>query len=86
MEGNKPKQQRAKPVDKQSTLNLNEVPGGKPATIEINERDLDKEFQLPDYRPQSLFTRKQVSRAKKKKLRKIAYKSKRLNRIRSSNK
>jgi len=84
MEGNKPKQQRAKPVD-QKNLNLTETPG-KPATIEINEKDLDKEFQLPDYRPQSLFTRKQVSRAKKKKLRKIAYKSKRLNRIRSSNK
>ena len=83
MEGNKPKQQREKPVDKQSTLNL-DVPGGKPATIEINEKDLDKEFQLPDYRSQSLFTRKQIPKAKKKKLRKIAYKSKRLNRIRSS--
>lgn len=51
-------------------------------TIEINESELGEEFTMPDYRPQSLFTRKQVSRAKKRKLRKIAYKSKRFNRKR----
>ena len=85
MDGNKPKQQREKPIEKQSNLNLDKE-FNKPETIVINEKDLDKEFQTPDYRSQSLFTRKQVSRAKKKKLRKIAYKSKRLNRMRSSNK
>jgi hypothetical protein len=51
--------------------------------VEVKAEELGEEFQLPDYRPQSLFTRKQVSRAKKRNLRKIAYKSKRINRIRS---
>lgn len=51
--------------------------------VEVQPEELGEEFQLPDYRPQSLFTRKQVSRVKKRKLRKIAYKSKRINRIRS---
>jgi hypothetical protein len=83
MDGNKPKQRVEKPVDKQSNVNLTPTP----KQIEIREEDLDKEFQTPDYRPQSFFTRKRpMSKTKKKKLRKIAYKSKRLNRIRNSNK
>lgn len=49
----------------------------------VKAEELGEEFQMPDYRPQSLFTRKQVSKAKKRKLRKIAYKSKRFNRIRN---
>ena len=78
MDGNKPKRRVAKPVDKQSNLNLTPT---KP--IEIREEDLDKEFQMPDYRPKSRFTKSTVSqipKAKKKKLRKIAYASKRANR------
>ncbi len=84
MEGNKPKQQREKPVDKQTNLNLNEKVHAK--KIEIDEKELGEEFMLPDYRPHSLFTKKQVPFAKKKKLRKIARKSKQVNRRRAKNK
>lgn len=84
MEGNKPKQQREKPVDKQTNLILNEkVPAKK---IEIDERELGEEFMAPDYRSKSLFTKKQVPFAKKKKLRKIARKSRQFNRRRANNK
>lgn len=51
--------------------------------IEIDETELGEEFVLPDYLPKSRFTKKQVPFAKRKKLRKIAYASKRLNRIRN---
>ena len=54
-----------------------------PEVIELNDEELGEEFVMPDYRPRSVFTRKQVSKAKKRKLRKIAYKSKRINRIRA---
>ncbi len=77
MDGNKPKQQRAKPVDKQNTLNL-DGKFNKP-TIEINEKELGEEFMVPDYRPKSLFTKKQISKTKKRKLNKIARKSRKVN-------
>jgi len=80
MEGTKPKQQREKPVDKQKNLNLNE---------ELNTPGLFPQQQeglqpAPDYRPQSLFTRKQIPRAKRKKRRKIARRSRQINRRRSN--
>jgi hypothetical protein len=53
----------------------------KEETIDLE--GLSEEFAMPDYRPKSRFTKKQVSFGKKKKLRKIAYKSKRFNRIHS---
>ena len=80
MDGNKPKQQVEKPIDNQTNLNL-KSDRNEAKVIEIDETDLNEEFQMPDYRPKSLFTRKQVSRAKKNKLKKIAYASKRKNRL-----
>ena len=79
MDGNKPKQRVEKPIEKQSNVNLTPT-----KHVEIREEDLNKEYQLPDYRPKSRFTKKIASlipRARKKKLKKIAYASKRKNRI-----
>ena len=84
MDGNKPKQQRAKPVDKQNTLNLDEK-FNKP-TIEIREEELGKEFMVPDYRNKSLLTKKQISKTKKRKLNKIARKSRKVNQRWAKNK
>lgn len=81
MDGNKPKQRIEKPVDDKTNLNL-KTDQAPPTEIQTPE-ELGEEFQMPDYRPQSLFTRKQTPKWKKRKLRKIAYKSKRINRIRS---
>lgn len=80
MEGNKPKQQRERPVDKQNPIKLNEMPGGKkPEVIKIDEKELGEEFMVPDYRSKSLFTKKQISKTKKRKLNKIARKSRKIN-------
>jgi len=80
MDGNKPKQRVEKPVDKQSnTLNLNEelnMPVGGGQAIDIPQ-------PLPNYTPQSFYTRKTVTRAHAKKRRKIARKSKQVNRRRN---
>ncbi len=87
MEGNKPKQQREKPVDKQSNLsNLNLNKELNIPIKSINEEDLGKEFMRPDYTSQSFYTRKQIPKAKKKKLRKIARKSRQVNRRLAKNK
>lgn len=48
--------------------------------IEVADTKPDKGVVMPDYRPKSFFTRKQISKAKKKKLRKIARKSRQINR------
>lgn len=80
MDGTKPKQRVEKPVDKQSnTLNLNEelnMPVGGGQAIDIPQ-------PLPNYTPQSFYTRKTVTRAHAKKRRKIARKSKQVNRRRN---
>ena len=76
VDGNKPKQQRVKPVDKQANLNLNEELK-TPALIPQQEQ---LQSIAPDYRSQAFFTRKQIPRAKRKKLRKIARKSRQINR------
>ncbi len=52
----------------------------QPEVIEIDEKELGKEFMIPDYRPKSFFTKKQIPKAKKRKLRKIARKSRQINR------
>ncbi len=80
MEGNKPKQQREKPVDKQNTLNLNE---------ELKTPVFQQQEGLvapPDYTPKAFYTKKQTSKAKRKKLRKIAKKSRLINRRRANGK
>lgn len=83
MDGNKPKQQREKPVDKHN-LNLDKV--NKPKPIVIKEEELGEEFKVPDYRNKSLFTKKQISKTKKRKLNKIARKSRKVNQRWAKNK
>ena len=81
MEGNKPKQQREKPVDKQNTLNLNEE-----LKTPIFQQQEELVAPPPDYTPRAFYTKKQIPKAKTKKLRKIARKSRQVNRRRAKNK
>ena len=82
MEGNKPKQQREKPVEKQKNLNLNEELK-TPVLFPQQPQGLQ---EAPKYVPQAFYTRKQIPKAKRKKLRKIAKKSRQVNRRLAKNK
>ncbi len=75
VDGNKPKQQRAKPVDKQSNLNLTEAPSA-PTPLPLQPQDF-----TPDFRSQSFFTRKQISDADRRKKWKVQRKSRQINRL-----
>ncbi len=55
-------------------------------TKKINEEELGKEFMVPDYRPKSLLRKKQISKTKKRKLNKIARKSRKVNQRWAKNK
>ena len=75
VEGSKPKQQREKPVDKQANLNLTEGPGAPPMPPQIPQPF------TPDFRSQSFFTRKQISKTDRKKKWKVQRKSRQINRL-----
>ena len=75
VDGNKPKQQRAKPVDKQANLNLTEGPSA-PTPLPLQPQDF-----TPDFRSKSFFTRKQISKADRKKKLKVQRKSRQINRL-----
>jgi len=83
MDGTKPKKMVEKPIDKKNTLNLNEelnipnIGGGQ--AIDIPQ-------PKPNYTAQSYYTRKQIPKALAKKRRKIARKSRQINRKKSKNK
>ena len=83
MDGTKPKKMVAKPVDKKNTLNLKteelNMPTGGGQAIDIPQ-------PLPNYTPQSFYTRKTVTRAHAKKRRKMARKSRQINRRKAKNK
>ena len=76
VEGSKPKQQRQKPVDKQSNLNLTEVADTKFPVVTQQELGHSRL-----YRSQSFFTRKQISRAERKAKNKTQRKSRQINRL-----
>jgi len=75
VDGNKPKQQRAKPVDKQSNLKGNEESSAPPMPPQIPQPF------TPDFRSQSFFTRKQISNTDRKKKWKVQRKSRQINRL-----
>lgn len=80
MDGTKPKKMVEKPIDKKNNLTLNSAPNTAPTEA------IDIPQPLPNYTPQSYYTRKTVTRAHAKKRRQIARKSKQVNRRKAKNK
>lgn len=80
MDGNKPKHRVEKPVDNQSNLTLKSKKDEAPPQTESLEEQLDIPQPMPNYTPRSFYTRKQPTKALAKKRRKIARKSKQVNR------
>ena len=77
VEGSKPKQQREKPVDKQTNLKAGEVPNTKIPVV--TQQELGQTAHR--YRDKSFFTRKQISKADRKKKLKVQRKSRQINRL-----
>jgi len=79
MDGNKPKHRVEKPVDNQSNLTLKSNRDEAPQAVSLEEQ-LDTPQPVHNYTPQAFYTRKQPTKAHTKKRRKIANKSRRINR------
>ncbi|KKN35045.1 hypothetical protein LCGC14_0787560 [marine sediment metagenome] len=58
----------------------------KEKLADLNETQPEETDNFPSYTPSAFFTKKQIPKAKKKKLRKIARKSRLFNRRRANNK